>query len=108
MAQVEHQFSITFAPHSLRVRYQPSNDTMMIDISALQCLEIIRNTHSEKSKDSLFGLLNHTVTPMGNRMLRTNLIQPPTLYDAFIAPRYAALEELTINEEVFSEIRKCK
>ncbi|KAM3529639.1 hypothetical protein NHJ13051_001774 [Beauveria bassiana] len=44
MAQIEHQFSITFAPHSLRLRYQPSDDTMMIDVSAIQCLEIVQNT----------------------------------------------------------------
>ncbi|KAM3437596.1 hypothetical protein NHJ13734_004548 [Beauveria thailandica] len=106
MAQIEHQFSITFAPHSLRLRYQPSDDTMMIDISALQCLEIVQNSHSTKSKDSLFGLLNHCVTPMGNRMLRSNIIQPPTLYESFMAPRYDAVEELTLNDEMFLEIRK--
>ncbi|XWW93997.1 hypothetical protein V2A60_001936 [Cordyceps javanica] len=106
MAQIEHQFSITFAPHSLRVRYQPSDDTMMIDISAIQCLEIVQNNHSPKSKDSLFGLLNHCATPMGTRMLRSNIVQPPTLYESFIAPRYAAVEELTINEDMFLGIRK--
>ncbi|KAM3482271.1 hypothetical protein MY8738_004110 [Beauveria namnaoensis] len=106
MAQIEHQFSITFAPHSLRLRYQPSDDTMMIDVSAIQCLEIVQNSHSSKSKDSLFGLLNHCVTPMGNRMLRSNIIQPPTLYESFMAPRYDAVEELTLNDEMFLEIRK--
>lgn len=106
MTQVEQQFSITFAPHSLRLRYQPSDDTMMIDISAIQCLEILQNSRSAKSKDSLYGLLNHTSTPMGARMLRNNILQPPTLYDSFIAPRYEALEELTVNEEMFLEIRK--
>ncbi|KAM3510919.1 hypothetical protein MY11210_005457 [Beauveria gryllotalpidicola] len=106
MAQIEHQFSITFAPHSLRLRYQPSDDTMMIDISAIQCLEIVQNSHSSKSKDSLFGLLNHCVTPMGNRMLRSNILQPPTLYESFMAPRYDAVEELTLNDEMFLEIRK--
>ncbi|KAM3506660.1 hypothetical protein MY10362_002249 [Beauveria mimosiformis] len=106
MAHIEHQFSITFAPHSLRLRYQPSDDTMMIDISALQCLEIVQNNHSSKSKDSLFGLLNHCLTPMGNRMLRSNIIQPPTLYESFMAPRYDAVEELTLNDEMFLEIRK--
>ncbi|KAM3542195.1 hypothetical protein ARSEF1564_004862 [Beauveria bassiana] len=106
MAQIEHQFSITFAPHSLRLRYQPSDDSMMIDVSAIQCLEIVQNSHSSKSKDSLFGLLNHCVTPMGNRMLRSNIIQPPTLYESFMAPRYDAVEELTLNDEMFLEIRK--
>lgn len=107
MKFIEYNFSINFAPHSLRIRYQPSEDTMMIDISAIQSLEIMQNLQSPKSKDSLFGLLNHTATPMGSRMLRSNILQPPTRQDLFITPRYDALEELTTNEEMFHEVRKC-
>ncbi|PFH62227.1 hypothetical protein XA68_14506 [Ophiocordyceps unilateralis] len=104
MKYLDHQFSISFAPHSLRVRYQPSEDTMMIDISAIQSLEIMQNLHNPKSKDCLYGLLNHTSTPMGARMLRSNILQPPTPRDSFITPRYDALEELTTNEEMFREL----
>ncbi len=39
-------------------------------------------------------------------MLRSNILQPPTLYESFMAPRYEAVEELTINEEMFLDIRK--
>lgn len=39
-------------------------------------------------------------------MLRSNILQPPTLYESFMVPRYQAVEELTINEEMFLEIRK--
>lgn len=106
MKFIEHHFTINFAPHSLRIRYQPSEDTMMIDISAIQSLEIMHNLRNSKSKDCLFGLLNHTSTPMGSRMLRSNILQPPTRSDSFINPRYDALEELTTNEEMFREIRK--
>lgn len=81
---------------------------MMIDISAIQSLEIMQNLRNSKSKDSLFGLLNHTCTPMGSRMLRSNMLQPPTRPDLFITPRYDALDELTTNEEMFLEIRKGK
>ncbi|KAK8929620.1 MutS 4 [Metarhizium anisopliae] len=59
------------------------------------------NLDKPKSKDSLFGLLNQTKTPMGSRMLRNNILQPPTKYDTFIRPRYEALEELTSEEEMF-------
>jgi DNA mismatch repair protein MSH4 len=106
MKYIQQQFSINFVPHSLRVQYRPSEDTMMIDISAIQSLEIMQNLRNSKSKESLFGLLNHTVTPMGSRMLRSNILQPPTSPDLFILPRYDALEELTSNEEMFLEIRK--
>lgn len=106
MKFIEQNFTITFVPHSLRINYQPSDDTMMIDISAFQSLEIMQNLRNSKSKDCLFGLLNHTLTPMGTRMLRTSILQPPTQPDSFIIPRYDALEELTVNEEMFREIRK--
>ncbi|KAK7397738.1 MutS protein msh4 [Neonectria punicea] len=106
MKFIHHHFSINFVPHSLRIRYRPSEDTMMIDISAIQSLEIMQNLRNSKSKECLFGLLNHTSTPMGSRMLRSNILQPPTREEAFINPRYDALEELTTNEEMFCEIRK--
>lgn len=106
MKYIEQGFAITFAPHSLRIHYQPSEDTMMVDISAFRSLEIMQNSRNPKSRDCLFGLLNHTSTPMGTRMLRSNILQPPTRHDAFIVPRYEALEELTTNEEMFLEIRK--
>lgn len=106
MRYIEHQFAISFAPRSLRIRYQPSEDTVMIDIAAIESLEIMRNAHNPRSKESLYGLLNHTCTPMGARMLRSNILQPPTSHDAFLAPRYDAVEELTTKEEVFWEVRK--
>ncbi|KAM0350185.1 hypothetical protein ACHAPU_003350 [Fusarium lateritium] len=106
MKFIQQRFSINFMPHSLRIQYRPSEDTMMIDISAIQSLEIMQNLRNSKSKESLFGLLNQTTTPMGRRMLRSNILQPPTRPDLFILPRYDALEELTTNEEMFLEIRK--
>lgn len=105
MKYIEDTFTVTFAPHSLRIRYRPSEDTMMIDISVLQSLEIVQNANKSKSKDCLFGVLNQTLTPMGSRMLRSNILQPPTKYDTFIAPRYDAVEELTAEEETFQGVR---
>lgn len=78
---------------------------MMIDISALQSLEIVQNIRNPKSKDCLFGILNQTLTPMGSRMLRSNILQPPTKYNTFIGPRYDAVEELTGEEEIFHSVR---
>lgn len=106
MKYIQQHFTINFVPHSLRIQYRPSEDTMMIDISAIQSLEIMQNLRNPKSKDSLFGLMNHTATPMGARMLRSNILQPPTRADLYIIPRYDALDELTTNEEMFREIRK--
>ena len=94
-------------PHSLRMRYETSENTMMIDITAIQSLELLQNSRNPKSKDSLYGFLNHTLTPMGARLLRNNILQPSTQRDDVLEPRFDALHELTLNEAMFFELRKC-
>lgn len=78
----------------------------MIDVSTIQSLELIQNLHNAKSKDCLFGLLNETLTPMGSRMLRSNILEPSCQVENILIPRYDALDELTIKEDMFFEIRK--
>ncbi|KAK8089002.1 hypothetical protein PG997_003963 [Apiospora hydei] len=97
---------LTIMSHSLRLSYQPSEDTMMIDISTIQSLELIQNIQNAMSKDCLYGLLNETVTPMGSRMLRSSILQPSTQVDGTLTPRYDALDELAVKEDMFFEIRK--
>ncbi|ETS87201.1 hypothetical protein PFICI_01029 [Pestalotiopsis fici W106-1] len=94
--------------HSLRLRYQPSENSMMIDISTIHSLELIQNIQDAKSKHCLFGLLNQTSTPMGARMLRSNVLQPSTQIQQTLKPRYDALDELTIKEDMFFGIRSGK
>ncbi|KAI1811640.1 muts domain V [Poronia punctata] len=103
---VELSCRVSIAAHSLRVRYQPSEDTVMIDISTIHCLELIQNLHEPRSKDCLFGLLNECLTPMGSRMLRSNIIQPSSQVESTLMPRYDALDELTVKEDMFFDIRK--
>lgn len=91
--------------HSLRIKYEPSEGAMMIDISTIYSLELIQNLHNAKSRDCLFGLLNQTQTPMGSRLLRSNILQPLTDPDTITA-RLDALEELTTKEDMFFTIRQ--
>lgn len=102
---VEHGLNRTFIMHSLRIKYEPSEGAMMIDISTIYSLELIQNLHNVKSKECLFGLLNETQTPMGSRLLRSNILQPLTDAET-IAARHDALEELTTKEEMFFAIRQ--
>ena len=78
---------------------------MMIDLSTIQTLELIQNLLNSKSKDCLYGLVNQTLTPMGARLLKNNVLQPLTN-----APdlefRYDALEELATKEDVFFAVRQ--
>lgn len=78
----------------------------MVDLSTIHSLELIQNLQEPRSKDCLFGLLNECLTPMGSRMLRSNIIQPSTQVEITLLPRYDALEELTTKEDMFFEIRK--
>lgn len=77
----------------------------MIDLSTIISLELIQNLQNAKSKDCLFGLLNETLTPMGSRLLRSNLLQPSTEPGKLTA-RYDAVEELSTKEEMFYSVRQ--
>ncbi|KAI0459329.1 muts domain V [Xylaria acuta] len=103
---VELSCRVSIAAHSLRIRYQPSENTMMIDLSTIHSLELIQNLQEPRSKDCLFGLLNECLTPMGSRMLRSNIVQPSSQVESTLMPRYDALEELTMKEDMFFDIRR--
>ncbi|TKA80399.1 hypothetical protein B0A55_01892 [Friedmanniomyces simplex] len=102
---VELGMARTFPFHSLRIKYEPSEGSMMIDLSTIRSLELVQNLHNSKSKDCLFGLLNKTLTPMGGRLLRSNILQPLTNPDT-LNTRWDALEELSTKEEMFFGVRQ--
>ncbi|KAK9773932.1 putative DNA mismatch repair protein-like protein MutS [Seiridium cardinale] len=102
---MELVYHLTVMSHSLRIRYQPSENTMLIDISTIHSLELIQNIQETKSRHCLFGILNETLTPMGTRMLRSNILQPSTQVEHTLSPRFDALDELAIKEHMFYEIR---
>ena len=104
MKFIELAMNKTFPPHSLRIRYEASEGSMMIDLSTIRSLELIQNLQNQKSPDCLFGILNQTLTPMGSRLLRSNVLQPLTDRQT-LETRYDALEELTTKEEMFFATR---
>lgn len=77
----------------------------MIDLSTMRSLELIQNLLNAKSKNCLYGLLNQTLTPMGTRLLKSNVLQPSTDQD-ILEKRWDALEELTVKEDVFFAVRQ--
>lgn len=106
MKYLELEFSLRIAQHALRIEYQPSEESMMISVPTIQALELIQNLLSPTSRASLYGLLNQTMTPMGARMLRSNILQPSTQVEGVLLPRYEALEELCTKEDMFFGLRK--
>lgn len=80
----------------------------MIDTSTIHTLELIQNLQNAKSRDCLYGLMNETLTPMGARLLRTNILQPSTQKEDVLIRRYDAVEELSTKEEMFFATRSGK
>lgn len=77
---------------------------MMIDLATIHSLELIQNLQNPRSKDCLFGLLNQTLTPMGARRLKSNVLQPSTECGT-LEKRFDALEELATKEDIFFAVR---
>ncbi|GFF60312.1 mutS protein homolog 4 [Aspergillus lentulus] len=102
---IELELDRVFTSHSLRIRFEPSQGSMSIDLSTIASLELIQNLQNAKSKDSLFGLLNETLTPMGARLLRANILQPCTENSKLLA-RYDAVEDLSTKENMFISVRQ--
>jgi DNA mismatch repair protein MSH4 len=105
MAYVEEETDVMFRDNSLRIRYKQPADIMGLDRSTITFLELFQNIRNAKGKSStLFGLLNNTLTPQGRRMVRSALLQPSTNKDEITA-RHEAVEELSSNEDLFTEVR---
>ena len=77
----------------------------MIDLSTIQALELVQNLQNAKSKDCLYGLMNQTLTPMGARLLKNNVLQPLTERND-LEERYDAIDELTTKEDVFFAVQQ--
>ncbi|GAB1520408.1 MutS protein msh4 [Rhizoctonia solani] len=101
---VEIRMNTTFAPRSVRISFRSPEGTMMIDCETTKNLELLQNNVSKKSKTSLFGLLNHTFTPMAHRLLRINILAPITDQMA-IERRLEVVQELVNDEEKYTAIR---
>ena len=99
--ELEH----AFVSHSLRIKFAPSEGSMTIDLSTVVSLELIQNLQNSKSPDNLYGLLNETLTPMGARLLRANILQPSTERNKLTA-RYNAVEDLSTKEDMFVSVRE--
>jgi DNA mismatch repair protein MSH4 len=103
--------SILFPPNSIKFKFKSIEGTMFIDSSSSRQLELICNAQNPQSKDHLFGVLDHTETPMGRRLLRASILQPlvsiTTLLDeSDIKARFQVVEILMQNPAYLEQIRK--
>ena len=84
-------------PHMTRSRLPAG--CMAIDFVTVKNLELIRNLQTGSQKyNSLFAVMNHTSTAVGARLLKSQILQPPT--DApTVNMRLDAVESILDNEE---------
>ncbi|CAN5524212.1 DNA mismatch repair protein MutS [soil metagenome] len=81
------------AGHISEINYFESTDYMILDAVTLRNLEIFES-RGEKGKNTLFGIIDETVTGMGSRLLK-QWIMRPSLKRSEIQTRLAAVTELS-------------
>uniref|UniRef100_A0A2K5YHJ3 MutS homolog 4 n=1 Tax=Mandrillus leucophaeus TaxID=9568 RepID=A0A2K5YHJ3_MANLE len=89
-----------YAPKSLKICFQGSEQTAMIDSSSAQNLELLINNQDCRNNHTLFGVLNYTKTPGGSRRLRSNILEPLVDVET-INMRLDCVQELLQDEELF-------
>jgi DNA mismatch repair protein MutS len=84
-------------------------DYMILDATTLRNLEVIRNIRDGSVKGTLIGILDHTVTSMGSRLMR-RWVQQPLINITDIQARQDAIEELSaqvfLRRDLAEELKK--
>lgn len=97
---------LSFTPDILRIRFQPKDHTVFLDIPTLEGLELLANARatagltSGKHRDSLLRVMDRTSTRAGKRFMRRALLEPCADV-ATIAMRQDAVEELANSETIY-------
>lgn len=89
-------------PHHLtQLRIHSQKDTMRISARTMRQLEVVQS-----STKSLFDYLNHTVTPMGHRLLHDWVQRPLTRMER-ITQRHRAVQWLLEHPDLNESLRHC-
>lgn len=104
LKRIEIDSQITFALESLKVVFEASPQTMVIDSATAKALELVANLGDPKNGLSLFNILNHTFTRAGYKMLRMNILQPPTSLE-IIEERLDAIQELLSKPNFYTDVK---
>ncbi|KAG0231804.1 MutS protein msh4 [Actinomortierella wolfii] len=102
---IETSRNALFLNHSIRFKYQGCHGSMLVDHATARNLELAVNMSNNREKHSLLGVLNHTCTSMGSRLLRTNILQPLN-DETTIQTRLNCVQELLEKEDTFMAVRQ--
>ncbi|KAF7409601.1 hypothetical protein HZH68_003982 [Vespula germanica] len=89
---------IVYAPKSIRIEFQGSPNTTVIDIESAQSLELVVSQCGQPNA-SLLNSMDHCVTPMGRRLLRASILQP-LCDEKIIIERQSSVTELMSNRSL--------
>ncbi|MFH1619507.1 MAG: hypothetical protein ABIG11_06335, partial [bacterium] len=79
----------------LSAYYRESGSNMQLDETAVRTLELVQSASGTRAQ-TLWGVLDHTCTPMGSRLLKSWLLQPLTELQE-IERRQSCVQELFEN-----------
>lgn len=97
-------------PSTLRIRLQPNEYSIFLDLSTLDGLELVNHGRrgitkpGDQSTTSVLSVLDKTITRSGKRFLRRALLEPLAGIDN-IQRRQDAVQELTNSEQLYFAIR---
>lgn len=80
--------------HITSVKHYSLSKEMQLDSATIRNLELVHNIRDHQTSKTLFETLNHCVTPMGMRRLRSWMLRPLRKKDA-ITQRHDAVAYLT-------------
>ncbi|KAJ6645464.1 MutS protein like 4 [Pseudolycoriella hygida] len=98
---LEYILNYSFAPNSLKLRYESKYGCMTIDLDTSHHLELLYPTCKTKEQRAcLFGVLNSCVTSIGRRNLRALILQPSCDLKQ-ITKTQECIKELFANQTLF-------
>ncbi|XP_020285016.1 mutS protein homolog 4-like [Pseudomyrmex gracilis] len=100
---VEYVQHTVYVPKSVRIEYQGSPNTTMIDLESARSLELVAS-QSKLPIVSLLGTMDRCVTPMGRRLLRASILQP-SCDERSIADKQSCVAELVNNRSLFMSLQ---
>ncbi|MBF0541366.1 MAG: DNA mismatch repair protein MutS [Nitrospirae bacterium] len=87
------------------IRILNTSDHMFLDASAIRNLELFNNLKNGSSKGTLVSVIDHTLTPMGGRLLR-DIIARPLINKLEIEQRLDGVTILIGDYELIESIRQ--
>ena len=93
------------AGHVTELEFRIHDDALQIDAATLRNLEILENRADGGKAGSLLGVLDHTSTAMGARLLRSWLLRPLCDHDGIVA-RADAVEQFVLDPLTLEELRE--